>query len=317
LLYRKIITFNSRTNHSRAVSNNYMTQIQKYLETNYGTDANTSATLLITLTIFFLGLLFQHLLKTIGKYSERRRLRKTFHVALIEFSKQVKKQSEQYDKSSQTFTFDKKSNFEFNRATISTISSLNGLDYNRTFEAFFFGFENTIKFNSKRKFIAFNRIWDSIKSVEFWHEKSFQDVNYFIEKYNEFNERRNDAIEAHRRFFEPIMTQLDGQTVPGDIGRYVQAVDQIHVDWQNFPNRTKPNIVHRYLVVRLRILNRKNLNLTIANRMNNNLLTATMEYQSQSNFLKAQKEQFENYHHSFRNYYRLVNASRNILKNYC
>ncbi|MFT6003619.1 MAG: hypothetical protein ACI8UQ_000748 [Bacteroidia bacterium] len=76
-------------------------------------------------------------------------------------------------------------------------------------------------------------------------------------------------------------------------------------------------MVHRYLLVRLLILNRKNLNLTIANRMNNNLLTATMEYQSQSNFLKAQKEQFENYHHSFRNYYRLVNASRNILKNYC
>lgn len=294
-----------------------MTGIQKYLECNYGVDSNTSATLIITLFVFLLGVAFQYALNSFTKYSERRRVRKTFLVGLSEFSNQVKKQSEQYHKSSLTFTFDKETNFEFNRATISTIGSLIDLQYNRTYEAFFFGFENLIKFNSKRKFEAFNKIWDSIKSVEFWHEKSFQDVNYFIEKYNDLNERRNEAINAHRLFFEPIMTQMDGQTVPGNIGRYMQAADQVHVDWQNKPNRTRPNIVHRNLVIRLRILNRKNQNLPIANRMNDNLLTATMEYQSQRNFLRAQKEQMENYERSFRHYYRLVNAGISILKNYC
>ena len=294
-----------------------MIQIQKYLEYQFDVDPNTSATIIITISVFMLGIFFQYLLHSITKFSERKRVRKIFLVGLSEFSKQVKKQSEQYGISAKTFAFDKKTNFEFNRATIFTISSLNGLDYNQTYQAFFFGFENIVKFNSNRKFEAFNKVWDSIKSVEFWHEKSFQNINYFIEKYNELNEKRNEAVNAHRLFYEPIMKKLDGQDVPENIGRYMQAADQIHVDWQNKENRTRPHNIHRYLILRLRILNRKNQDIQIANGMNDNLLTASMEYESQRNFLKAQKDQMENYERSFRLYYRLVIAGREILKNYC
>ncbi len=290
-----------------------MTTIQKYLESTYGIDANTIATIFITIFIFLIGLLIQQGIAFYNSYNQRSKTRKIFRLSFQSFLSQVEKQSKEYHKTSLTFTLDKETNFEFKRATISNLSSLKDLGFQRTYEAFFFGLENTFKCNLDLKLKAFNKIWDAVMSVEFWHDKSFQDISDFINKYNEFNDRRNRAIENHRRYFEPIMTSLNGKTVPMNLGQYLRSADLIHVDWQNHPNRTRPNVVHRRLVIRLRILNRKNKNLEVANRMNDNLLEATGEFQNQLNLLKAQKDQFESYSRSFRFYSRIGKKAIEII----
>lgn len=290
-----------------------MTAFQKYLELNYGIDANTTATIFITIFIFFIGLVVQQMIVIYNSYNERRKTRKIFKISLKSFVKQVKKQADEYQKTSQTFTFDKESNFEFNRASISTISSLNNLGFQRTYEAYFFGIENMFKCHLDFKLKAFNKIWDAVKSVEYWHDKSFQDVSDFINKYNTFNERRNRAVDNHRRYFEPIMTSISGKTVPKNLGLYLRDADQIHFDWQNYPNRTRPNVVHKQLITRLRILNRENQDLDVANVMNNNLLEASMEFQNQHNLLKAQKIQFVSYGRMFRLYSRIAKKTIEIL----
>lgn len=287
--------------------------IQKYLESVFEIDANTSATILITLSIFIIGISIQQLLLLFSKFIERRKTRKIFKISLTGFIKQVKKQSEGYNETAKSFTFDEQTNFEFTRATIYTLSSLNSIGYQKTYEAFFTGFENIWKCNLNLKLKAFNKVWDSIKSVEFWHQKSFEDLSDFIDKYNDLNEKRNIAIENHRRFFESIITEINNKSVPAKVGLYIQDVDRIHVDWQKLKNRTRPNIIHRYLIIKLRIINRKNSNIKIVNRMNENLLDATKEYQNQRNLLKTQKDQFENYSMNFKLFYRLSSKAKNVL----
>lgn len=290
-----------------------MTNLQAYLEKSYGIDPNTSATIFITLFIFLVGIVIQQSLSFFGKYMQRRKTRKIFKISLKGFISQVEKQSKEYNKTAQSLSFDKENKFEFKRATIATLSILNDIGYQQTYEAFFFGLENFFKFKVDLKLKAFNKIWDSIKSVEFWHDNSFGEVTQFMDKYNNFNEKRNNATENHRKFFEDIMLSHIGQKDPERIGIYLQAAQRIHTQWQNYPNRTRPNIIHKQLIVRLRILNKKNQDINIANRMNDDLLEASLWFQNQNSLLKAHRNQFVIYSRIFRMYYRLCKKANEIL----
>lgn len=293
-----------------------MKDIQKYLELTFGIDANTSATLIITLFVFIVGLILQQGLRTFTNYLERKRTRKTFFFALEEFWLQVKKQSEEYLKISNGLRFDKENNFEFKKATISTITSLNELGFKNAYEALFHGPENWIKINSKVKMKAFNKIWNSIKSVEFWHEKSFQDIDFFITKYNLFNDRRNSALRNYRAFIEPIMHSFNGKNIPKELAFYLKKVDQIQFEWQKMPDRTRADIVNKHLIIPLRILNRKNQDKEIAVKMNDNLLESSLEYQNLINLLEVHKKQYKSYYRNFRQYYKTCKKGQRIIK-YC
>lgn len=288
-------------------------KIQSYIESIFGVDSNTSATIIITLLVFLIGIIVQRFFLLLNMYFERRKIRKFIKISFAEFEAQVRKQSKEYEKSAETFTFDKETNFEFKRATISTLSSLNSIGYIRTYEAFFNGFENIIKCRLGLKLKAFNKLYDSVKSVEFWHEKSFNESSGFIDKYNSFNERRNSALDKHRRFLDPIMFSIKGKDIPIDIVKYLQKVDQYHFDWQKLKDRTRPNIIHEQLVEKLLNLNRENQDIEIAVRMNDNLLVASIEFQNQKSLLKAQKEQLQSYARSFRQYYRLCKEVGKII----
>jgi len=287
--------------------------IQAKFNERFGTDSNTSATLFITLFVFILGLLFQQLFVLYSKFIERRKIRKIFQVALRQFIKETSKQSSLYKKDSENYQMEKKTSFTFTRGSIFTCSSIQELGFEKTYAAFFLGIENWGHTKSSLRQKAFIKIWGSVKSVEFWHNASFSDRSQFLEKYNSINEKRNIAIENHRKLYEKAMTNLDGVKAEKAYREYVQALDAIHVSWQNNPNRTRPDVLHEELVTPILDLNRGNHKFPLAISLNDNLLPASLEYENQLNFLKAQKKQTLAYYWAFRSYARISKKSLEIL----
>lgn len=291
-----------------------MKLLQDYLLSNFDINPNTSATIIISLLVFFMGIAFQRLIALYIGYNRRSKVRQIFFIALKNIIDQLIDQSEGYLKSSKSFSFEKEFNFTIIRASLFSASSLQSLGYEKTYEALFTGVENFFSCNQRVRLKAFNKVWQTVKAVEFWHDHSFSDINRFNDRYNSLNERRGNALEEHRKLVENILIPLQGKLLPEIEGKYLQKVDDIHFEWQKIPDRTRPDITHRQLVLKLRILNRKNSSIPLANKMNANLLEASILYMDQSSLLKAKRDQFHAFYRSFRYYSRICKVSGKILE---
>lgn len=285
-------------------------------ETDYllGIDANTYATLIVTISVFILGFVFHRAAGLLSKYLERRRIRKVFYAAGKEFVSESRKQSQNFFSNAESYRMDKRGSFEYKRESFFTHSSLRELGFEKSYAAFFLGIENWLSFRPALRRKAFMKIWSSLYSAEFWGKQSFDDMHVFIERYNEINERRNNSLEKHRQLVEDVILKYDGKTVsPAAFGKYIQGIDEIHVKWQQSGNLTRPDVVNELLVEPMLKLNKENHMFPISIASNNHLLPASAEYENQSNVLTAQRKQVCDYAWAFKSYARLCDRSLIIL----
>lgn len=300
-----------------------MNSIIRYIKYNYDVNTDTSATITITLFVFVTGFIINTIIKNIRNCWERKKTKRIFEIALSSFLKQVDEQSKAFLQASQSFTFENDGNFVPKRIQILPLSAINEIGYKNTYEAYFSNFRiNTLFFfcNKKMdlKLKAFNKIWEAIHSIEFWHNKSFENMDFFNNTYNLYNERRKDALEKNRLYVENMLTAIKQnlQNIPQEISEYAKKVDDITADWQNSTNPTNELIVHEKLIMPLRNLNRNNQNLYLANQMNSILLKATEEFQNQKKLLHTFQEQFKSSSDLFNSYQKSTLKSLEILKNF-
>ncbi len=291
-----------------------MSKIQEILNHQFNIDYNTSATILITLIIFFLGLILQRILSMYIDFIKRKRIKEAFEIALKVHINQIKKQSKGYLDVSNSIKFDVHERIEYTHVTIFSANSFENIGYQQTFEAYFSGIENLFKFNRKLKLKAFTKIWESIRSIDKWHTKSLTDMDVFLEKVNSYNEKRNDALDNHRKLIDMIKLQYNEKNVPLRLGEYIIKLDEIHTNWQKLMNPAQPDIVHKKLVIPTRELNQRYDDLELAVKMNDSLLIATMEYKNQERLINAYIDQFFKYSISFKMYYNLTKTGMKILK---
>ena len=193
---------------------------------------------------------------------------------------------------------------------------VNQIGYKDTFDSLFSGFENS--FNkccyTKAKTRAFMKIWETLNNIEFWENKAFHDFDSLLNRYNDYNNRRNNALENYRKMIEPIAQQVNaGRGVPERIALYLQALDKINVVWQRCDKRTTPYVAHKKLVIPMRILNRKFSDLPLANSINDHLLQASFYYDNMYHLLKVYRKQYAIYAASFRYNYRVTERAIRIL----
>jgi hypothetical protein len=277
-----------------------MREIQLILQVWFNIDPNTSATIIITVIVFILGISIQQFIQLISNLRSRSRTRRVFRNALETHIKQVRRQSSGYLKTSETVKFDSNSPLEVMRATIFSASSFENIGFKETFLAYFF-----------------NKIWESIHSVDRWFIKANEDISYFLENSNRHNEKRNTAADNHRKVIDFLAATYNGKEVEKKLADYLVKLDAIHTQWQNLENATRPDILHTELIVPTRNLNNQHRDLEIAIRMNDNLLAASMEFQNQRNLVDATKVQFFRYSVSFKMYAMVMEKGMKILKASC
>lgn len=277
-----------------------MEEIVEFINNAFGIKSETSAPILITLFVFVCSFLFQFILKRANDLSDRNKNRDFFKLLLEDFCKKVMKQAESYQKFHASIDFSN-DQFIFNRATISSINTFEKLDQKVVFNSYFNGIENRFRCQKKMRLKSFMKIFDSIDSVKFWHEQSFQSVDKFLERYSQINQLRNDAISLHMQNMLQYVHPLHGKPID-TIPQYLKEVDNIHSAWQQLPNLKRADIIQEELISKLIALIQKNEKEPLTSELITPLLEASHQFDQLSGLLNSYRGQLNSYYHSFREF---------------
>jgi hypothetical protein len=297
-----------------------MKEIIQYINETFGIDNETSAPIIITLLTFLLSYILVGLGQSFKKYRDAKNISNVFEAAVIGLIQQMNNQSKNFTITSENLVFKNDLGFSFRRVQLFPINTFENIGYSKTVEIYilrkwFVNFFRKSKRTNKSK--ALNKLWEVLHSATYWHEKAVKDTSIFLESYNNFNDRRNDAVEEHNKFFLEMIDSVSQKQIPLELVDYIEKAVQIRQTWVNQTKRTQPDILNDYLIQPLRALNRSVPNNPIANQMNFTLLRADHEFTNQKNVLIFYQKQYADYSTIFRNYSRIAERCLKIVKGNC
>lgn len=295
-----------------------MNSFETYLCEVFGIDANTSATIIITIIVFGIGQLFVAVSNLYNGYVERSSVRKMFRTILLEARKLCNKQSAVYRKTSVAYKNINYRIFEIDRSEYYHLELLNQIGFDKTYRSLFSGFENVFSnlFCKKKRIRTFIRIWEILNLVDYWEQVAFKDANEVVDLYNKYNESRNEALLRYQQAIESRMQQYNmaGGAPSAVAAAYMEEIDAIHAAWQKTPNRTLPRTVHKKLIIPARIVNRQYIKaLDFVYPLNNHLLDASHHYESIYQLFNAKSVQFGWYSSSFSAYRKQLDIAVKII----
>lgn len=161
-----------------------------YLKGLFGIDANTLATIVITIGVFLLGYLFNHLNNVLVAHSERRVLRKIIITSLAGLIREVDNQSKAFAAIESDLSIDNKETFQLVTVTMGSLKVFQSIGYEKMYRCFFSGFENTFRKSNKR-LEAFASFWNILETLGQIDANMQQDYKDFRTNYLIVNEHRN------------------------------------------------------------------------------------------------------------------------------
>ncbi len=298
-----------------------MNSLQDIIKTVFNIDENTSATIIITLFVFVVGIIIHSSIRIVSKYMKRINIRKMFLLNLHDLQKKSNHQAEKYKATASQFDFNHTGNFALYRIDISQLEILKEIGYTNSYNAFFSGIENIYRLkNIYRK--AFTKMWEAVFALKYWQEKS-EDLTFFNKTYASHMEKRNQSLKPYHQLIDSSVTDKANLNNPDqNIVSYFKRVNSIHYEWQQLetPYRERVDVHHQNVVLKHRKLNMEyqRLNIPILNITNTYLLEASSHFTNLSNLLKTYKEMYNSFSLTFRKHSRLINKGRRILNNrYC
>jgi hypothetical protein len=297
-----------------------MKEIIQYINEMFGIDNETAAPILITLLTFLLSYIIVGIGQSYKKYKDAKNIRSVFEAAVSRLIQQMKNQSKNFTITSEKLVFKNDMGFSFRRVQLFPINTFENIGYSKTVEIYILRKLIENPFRKKRrtkKSKALNKLWEVLHSTSYWHDKAVNDTSIFLENYNKFNDRRNDAVEEHNKFFLQMLDAVYQNQITPELEAYIEKAVQIRETWIKQSERTQPDILNDYLIQPLRALNRSTPDNPIANQMNFSLLRADHEFTNQKNVLLFYQKQYADYSVIFRNYSRIADRCLKIIKGYC
>jgi len=277
--------------------------MQKFIERFFNISHDASASLIITLFTFILGYIITGLVFLISKYLERKSTRKIYIDNLISLNKSLARQVKQISYTLDSFNIVKNTLWVYSKADFFQIPVFREISYKDTFKSFFFGVENQIALctNKKLKRRAFNKTWENLNNIQFWSDKAFNDFNPILEKYNAYGEKRNTALNDLRKMWEQFLQNVPTNIHPEQL-EYIKKLYLLIADFQKIHSdeRVKPFVTHRKLILKIRILNRKNPNFEFVRVFNDKAMDVSTHYHDMELLLRHTKSQYLEYYHFFR-----------------
>lgn len=292
-----------------------MKEVVQFINQIFGVSNETSASIVITLLTFTLSLFLAKIGIIIQRVVDRAVYRRVILQAANRFNKQIQKQALEFVKASEGLVFKNDIGFKVGRVQLFSIETFESIGYKKAVESHLLGIENFI-FNRYLKSIktkALDKIWESILSVNYWHNKFVSDTNIFLEKYNLYNENRNNAIESYNNKFLLCVNEYQEKNQTREY-EYLLQISTVRFNWTKLEDNNRADICHENLVLPTRKICEKYSDLKIAIEINIDLLRATHEFVNQRNTIDFNKQLFLSYSVNFKNYSRTISKCIQILK---
>ena len=291
--------------------------MQEFIEKYFKIGHDASATLIVTLIIFILGYAISAIVYILSRYFNRRSHRKMFINNLLGLNKAIKAQENGFLATLKSMNFEENTFWVYDKVDFFQLSAFREIGYKDSFKSFFYGIENMLpsctKKNLKRK--AFNRAWSIFSNSEFWSNKALNDYYQNLEKYNQFGDKRNTAINGLRIFWEGLFS-VDPNVIGEDHRKYLNELSQIIVEYAKIPTKKRvgPYVTNRKLILKIRLLNKKYPTLFFIRQINDKCMEASSAYIDMEYLVRNIKSQCKVYYYSFREFNKTINKVIRILK---
>ncbi|WP_029275338.1 hypothetical protein [Pedobacter borealis] len=151
-----------------------MNEFIEWLSGYLGIEKNPTATIIVSLSVFCLGIMVNELLKAISRFRERRAIRELLRRNYLIFKKYL------YEQSSSLSTFGSfitlkgsPPNFNLYVRPCPALDNFREISYSSSFKAFFVGFENIRLKGRVKRIQAFDNLYKSLSIVKGEQEKMF------------------------------------------------------------------------------------------------------------------------------------------------
>lgn len=280
--------------------------MQKFIEKFFNISHDASASLIITLCTFILGYLITGLVFIISRYFDRKSNRKIFLDNLKSLNKSLQRQQRGFLNSIKSFDIIRNSPWLYAKVDFFQIAVFKEMSYKENFKNFFLGFENQLAICSNKDLRrrAYNKTWENLNNIQFWSDRSFNDFNPLLERYNELGEKRNNALEQLRQLWEKLLhdCKMEPTRFTGEELEFLKSLDKLIGVFQKIPanERVTPYKTHRSLILPIRILNKKYPSLPFIRKFNDIAMDVSHQYREMELMLRHTRKQYQEYYHIFR-----------------
>ncbi|MEO9850192.1 MAG: hypothetical protein ABJH72_09680 [Reichenbachiella sp.] len=284
------------------------------IEEYFGISRNTAATITITILVFVTGQFLLSIKSAINGYLKRKAIRTMFKQVVEGAIKTSKKNVEICNQVKRNLYFDKLTYLTKQKSEFFHLSLLQEIGHQTIYQSYFSGIENTVIFwkNTKRQ-RAFLKTWETMTSLSYWVQECYDNIDIIRDKYNKHGDFKAEAMKRFQITSDSMAYDHNGKNVEERAIHYLTKFFNIQTNFQSLQDR-RPHILHRQLIVRLRILNKDFKDLPITHNTNAILSEATYQYESMSLLLKASRFQYHIYSCNFRFFYRTLNVALKIIQ---
>lgn len=289
--------------------------IQKFLELLFHTDNNTSATIIITITVFALGYFLTSLEKSLSRNSLRKANRKLFIKnleTLISSLKQrrevLKEQLKQLDIN--TFTVVPIGKIQFFQIAI-----LNSMTHKGSFECFFDGLKNMFRSpkNKELRNKAFVKVWENMANIDFWENTTYEQMKPIQSEINRMNETMGKPLKEMRILYTELLTRLSDPLIQPIEKQFLIELQSIIDTWGNQKNREHAHTVNEYLSKKIKILCSKYDLIPSARQLRNYSMDASYWYGNIEIINQSLQKTLKDYDHSLKYFMRSTKVIIRIL----
>lgn len=176
-----------------------MSEFIDWLSKYLGIEKNPAAAIIVSVTVFVLGIIINELIKATARFSERRTIRKIVRRNYLIFQDYLLDQAESLREFENLVTLKGSPNFNAHVLPCSALDYYKDISYNNSFKAFFVGFENIRIWGRDKRIEAFDNFYHSLSTIRIEQERMFPIVASFpgeaIKIIDKLNNSLKDAFE--------------------------------------------------------------------------------------------------------------------------
>ncbi|WP_282037363.1 hypothetical protein [Saccharicrinis aurantiacus] len=293
-----------------------MNEFIEWIKCIFSIDNNTTATILITVFVFLMGLFFQGIFVMIKNIILRKRQRNTFIYLLNVTSQSIYRQGLFFEKFSKKLDIKFSGNFTLSQVSITYLSTFEKLEFELLRSSFINGIENLC---SSYKLNAFTKSYTIIERIKKIEDSYPGDLNNLYNKFGNYEAKWNKSLELIRQNYDEILDQVRiNNTVRNELEReFVDKLDQTIFKWQQTKNRNSIYTVQNELVIPLLALFKEQRYIQITanlRTLKTQLLNAEIYYMNLENIINLYKGQFDSYASIYKNTRRIINLIIKRLK---
>lgn len=300
----------------------FFQDLQDLINNLFRIESQTSAPIIISITIFLTGFFLNELVKGVSRVQTRSITKKIFFNSLENLTKNIDRQGKAYTKLYEIIRFrsaEEGGQYAVEHVEFYQIAVLKQMGYENIFKVFFLGLKNSIiGFCSVKKRVkAFNKIWACIENAKAWQERTNDQIEMITSFINDSNIKRQNALNQYFEFITPIIFETgknkDLQTTKQ--GEYLLEVAKIKYKWEQLPFRTNPEILQKNFVLPIMDIDNKYKNeLDIVVKSSALLSPASVNYGEMERLIISQKKLLYNRGRSFNHYSKLMRIAQGWLK---